>query len=112
MECEIPEFSSIREPVARAPRKCCECLAPIDKGEKYVYVVMKFDGELETFSQHTLCADACRAIRDNDGECIPFGDLKEWLSEARPWKDDKFLSMMRVFWARIQKRERKVQISD
>ena len=82
MKCEIPEFFNVTEPKARNQYRCCECAAPILAGEVYVYCVGKWDGGMNTYKQHLLCANACRWIRDDsDGECIGFGDLKEWAAD-------------------------------
>lgn len=81
-DCDMPEFSFVSEPRARIKHRCCECTAPIRVGEKYVRCSGKWAGDVSTFKQHTLCAEACESIRDNSGECIAFGSLKEWWSEA------------------------------
>ena len=89
MECELPEFYSIKEPVARKARKCCECHVPILAGEKYVYCVGKWDGRLDAYSQHVLCAEACEWFRDhiNSGECTGFGYLFEEAREYFRYRD-------------------------
>ncbi len=111
MECELPAFYNWSEPVARKEHKCCECSAPILKGEKHFVATGKWDSGLESFRQHLLCAEACMFIRDNlnQGECICFGGLDEWHDEMRrhcdrtdpPWKE--FRSKL----AAIKRRERK-----
>lgn len=85
MHCDIPDFYECCERKARKEHRCCECDAPILRGEKYVIASGKWSGEISTFRQHVLCADACRFIRNsmNDAECICFGGLKEWWHEAR-----------------------------
>jgi len=112
MECEIPVFYSVKEPKARAPRVCCECRAPINKGEVYVYCVGKWD-EIETFSQHQLCATACRLIRKNELECIPFGYLKTWVGDMGGIpKDTDFHREMRFFFSQIKRRERREKVKN
>ena len=90
-DCEILEFSSIVEPIARSVHKCCECSAPINTGERYVKCSGKWDGDFSMFKQHELCARACEHIRDNsDGECIGFGALLEYYRDViyhQGWKD-------------------------
>ena len=113
MECDIPEFYDVRDVVARKPRHCCECTVPINSGEQYVYCVGKWDGEFRTFSQHELCANACRSVRDlSYGECIPFGGLfDEVVSGAfdLPLNEERwdFLSMV----GKIRKRQRRAALS-
>jgi len=84
-ECYIPEFYRVIEPTAKKPHACCECSAPILKGEKYVYVSAKWEGQFSVEKQHLLCANACRLVRDegfNADECLYFGQLFEWWNEC------------------------------
>ncbi len=89
-ECDLPQFYNWSEPVARKQHKCCECSAPIAKGEKHFVATGKWDFGISTFRQHLLCMEACMFIRDkfNGSECICFGGLEEWVSESR-WQQDK-----------------------
>ena len=114
MECEMPEFYSVKEPVASQDRKCCECSAMILTGEKYVYCAGKWDGDFNSYSQHVLCAEACEWFRDhiNSGECAGFGYLFE---EARDYfnyldpknKRDENIAAWRKMLADIRRRSRK-----
>ncbi len=86
--CEMAEFSTHSEPVARKKHQCCECRAPIEKGEKHFLLTGKWDFGMDSFRQHFACMEACMLIRDNDsiyggGECIPFGGLKDHVWEFR-----------------------------
>jgi hypothetical protein len=120
MFCDLddaPEFYDLTEPVARKEHRCCECDAPILKGEKHVVATGKWHGEISTFRQHLLCADACRFIRDKlqDGECICFGGLREWHVESR-WDYDRTRPheswrQIRGMLAGIKRRERAARLS-
>jgi hypothetical protein len=85
-ECALPDFYDMAEPVARKSHRCCECSAPILKGEKHFHGWGKWEGVISSYRQHLACMEACMLIRDkfNGGECIGFGDLKEAFSEFRP----------------------------
>jgi hypothetical protein len=111
MECELPEFYSISEPVARAQRGCCECRAPIRRGEKYVRCTGKWFGDPpQTYSQHVLCAEICEFIRDEmrGGDCIAFGGMKEWRGDdGRDMdRDNDMVRNLRSMYARMLRRER------
>lgn len=90
-ECELPQFFNWSEPVARKQHRCCECSAPIHKGEKHFSATGRWDYGIETYRQHLLCCEACMFVRDNlnGSECICFGGLREWHSEARYQYDRK-----------------------
>lgn len=111
--CDVPEFYATSEPVARKQHKCCECKAPILIGEKHVYCRGKWDGELSTYRQHSLCCQACEWIRDKlgDGGCIGFGMLNEEFGEIRHDydKDHQRMKPLRDMMARILWRERKAR---
>lgn len=83
--CEItPDFFTWSEPVARKEHKCCECSAPIVKGEKHYAGRGKWEGAISVYRQHMLCCEACMWVRDElNDECIPFGSLQEWYGEYR-----------------------------
>ena len=110
-DCELPEFYTHSEPVARKEHRCCECRAPILKGEKHFSSTGKWDGTVISQRQHLDCMAACILIRDkfNDSECIPFGGLKDWFFEMRrDCRDDSEESRtLRSLMARIKWRERK-----
>lgn len=116
-QCDVqPEFYDHSEPVARKEHECCECRMPIRKGEKHFVAVGKWEGQLDSYRQHTLCCQACMYIRDNitDGECIGFGELFEYYGEwKRGWqgvsqyrKHPPFRAMM----AKIIRRKRYEQL--
>ncbi len=106
--CEIAEFYHWTEPVARKPHKCCECSAPILKGEKHFYCYGKWSYGTEAFRQHQLCMDACILIRDkmNGGDCIGFGCLMEEFEELRGYgKGHEDHRKLRSMMAKIKWRE-------
>lgn len=90
--CEWPEFFSERVSKARKPRRCCECGLTIRAGQMYWSCTGKWDGEIDSFSQHIECRDACFAARGENHECINFGGLREHLEEYgggyRAWDND------------------------
>lgn len=112
MYCDVdePAFYSAVDRTARKQHKCCECDAPIERGEKYVVCTGKWENGVETFRQHAACCEACMFMRDKlfDGEeCVPFGGMWEeydelYKAERRAWQKDK-----RDLFAAILKRERK-----
>lgn len=112
MECDLPQFFNVKEPIARKQYHCCECRAKIEPGEKYVYCIGKWDGDLSTYRQHLLCANACRHIRDeSDGECIAFGGLKEHMGEMY-WHNGAIKrrpnhAILRKMYVDILRRERR-----
>jgi hypothetical protein len=104
--CEVfPEFYEWSEPVARKQHRCCECDAPILKGEKHFIGVGKWDGVISTHRQHLLCMEACIFIRDHfeHGECIGLGELMEYWGDCpkggskEEWKELRSL-MARILW--------------
>lgn len=111
--CELPSVYDHTEPVARKRHKCCECSAPILKGEKHFHAWGVWDGRRSTHRQHIVCMEACMMIRDrfNDGECVGFGCLKEEFSELPTWhkersRRDHVLLKLRSLMAKILWRER------
>lgn len=81
--CEWPEFYSESFPKAAKEHRCCECSAPIERGEKHLYYRGKWDGDFSTGRQHELCREVCMYIRDKyqGGECFAFGHLFETWGE-------------------------------
>ncbi len=113
MECELPLFYSHWEVTARKSHTCCECIAPINPGERhFVASGMWPDGDKpKRFRQHLLCEKACEYVRDyfND-DCIGFGQLFEWIgSEAynlKEFKNSEKGKTFRKMIADIKRRER------
>lgn len=110
--CEnMPEFYSWSEPVARKAHRCCECDALIVKGEKHFSCTGKWEGGISTFRQHTLCMEACMYVRDklNDGDCVGFGSLREWISDCDFHRYRKLSDWqpLRKMLACIKRRERR-----
>jgi hypothetical protein len=100
---DMPKFMRVSEHVSRKQHRCCECHAPILVGEKYVRITGKWDGEMNTFRQHDLCARACEFVRGTINQCLCFGELFEFDQEA--WEmsqqdSDTFKSMMDQIKAR------------
>ena len=118
-ECELPEFYQASEQTARKEYRCCECSARVLKGERYLLAVGKWGGVFNKYRQHTLCARACEFIRDslwNDGECIGFGELFNWINTdawgMKDWNRKKpDHKEFRAMIARIKWRERTGKIS-
>jgi hypothetical protein len=111
-ECEIPSFYRADERKARRDYKCCECSATILAGEKYLYCCGQWDGEFNSYYQHLLCAEACMYIRDHltDGDCIGFGELKEFWSEDKRMRSDpkhEDVRPLRNILAQILRRSRR-----
>jgi hypothetical protein len=112
MECEIPQFYATSEPIARKVHRCCECVAPIEIGERHFLGRGKWDDKFNAYRQHTLCEKACEFVRDNfnGDECIGFGTLFEWLHEEvyelRRFKESEKGRQLRTMVAKIIKRER------
>ena len=73
---ESPEFFNKQELKARKEHRCCECSELIHIGEKYEYIVGKWDGEFDYFHTCLICA------RIRGDYCAPFGNLWEELVEA------------------------------
>lgn len=109
------EFYAWTEPVARKEHRCCECSAPILKGEKHFHGRGKWEGSISVHRQHLLCCEACMWVRDSlEGECLPFGSLmdyrREYLADSarymtRGTKDLDIRVFLRLL-AKIRKRER------
>ena len=106
-ECDIAEFITTKEVIAKKSHWCCECDSQIQKGEKYLVITGKWDEVMATFKQHLICASACEFIRDNiDGDCIPFGELKLWYGDNKPLSKELEILPFRNMLAQIFKRER------
>ena len=80
--------------MARVEHKCDACRQIIAVGQKYAYMVGKFDGEFFTVKQHTECRAAEVAIAQEKGlfggeDWVHLNDLDEpddllWLREEHP----------------------------
>ena len=63
-------------PKARKSHTCCECLSPIDIGEKYWRVAGVWDGGWNTYSMCKTCKDVWdEAVSEVPDLCICFGEL-------------------------------------
>lgn len=77
--CELPEFYAETFPRARKEYPCCECEAPIERGEEHLHWRGKWDGEMGGGRQHMLCREVCMLLNSDLDECFAFGDLwEEW----------------------------------
>lgn len=112
--CDVTcDFYNWTEPVAHKEHKCCECVAPIRKGEKHLHWRGKWDGDFSSGRQHLLCCEACEVIRDNiNHECIPFGMLRDYMSECGNYIREaarggcEHSKRLRSLFAQIRQRER------
>lgn len=110
--CEIAKVYQCSEVVARKRHACCECSAPIIAGELHLKVFGIWSFGKQSFRQHLACMEACMLIRDelNDGECIGFGDLFEFIGEMgsdfRTDRDKEPIKRLRHLVAAIRLRER------
>ncbi len=114
-DCELVEnkFYHWTEPVSRKAYQCCECSAPIQKGERYFKAVARNENGFFTERQHLLCCEACVVVRDEiEMECLPFGMLKDYCHEFRldhrdaAKKGHEGIKKLRRLLARIKIRER------
>lgn len=113
-DCELPQYYKCKERKARKSHVCCECMAPIVPGEKYLQVNGCWDYVPQVFRQHLLCAQACEFVRDATlvENCLSFGELKEWY---RDWVKGCFdasdtVEKRRKIWGfiiNIKRRERR-----
>lgn len=96
--CDVyPDFFSERVSVSRQEYRCCECGFKINKGQKYWYCVGKWEGDVSSYKQHIECRDACYKIQKHQGECIPFGGLREWLSDyGKTWEEDAETNKLKI----------------
>lgn len=111
-DCDISaDFFSWSEPVARKKHGCCECSAPILKGEKHYHGRGKWDGRIDDCRQHFLCMEACMLVRDKINlDCIPFGSLMEWYGEYRnDIRDQEAGRQLMRMMVKIRRREREAK---
>lgn len=73
--CEEPDFCNETERTARKKYRCCECGETIPPGEKYIYWVGKWNGEIDSYKW----CKACRAfVNDLRKEGIELNDCGGW----------------------------------
>ena len=72
-----PEFLIAHIRTARKEYTCCECKAKIIPGEKYEYVVGKWDGEISVIRTCFICS----RIREDYCCSWVFGELRDTLWE-------------------------------
>lgn len=110
-DCDFPVFFVHKEPVARKEHQCCECSAPILKGEKHFHLRGKWDWGIESYRQHLACMEACMTIRDDvEGECIAFGSLMDWYNEFKRDLNREKHKKLRHLMAVILMRERRCRL--
>ena len=83
MDGEYPEFSEIRNVIAKKFHRCCECNREIKPGEKYQYYVSKFDGEFMAEKTCNECAEI-RSCFSCGGGWPCFGELWNEMTEGFP----------------------------
>ena len=105
-----PKVYDESEVVARKEHRCVECSAPILRGEKHLVYRGMWEDYWGGGRQHLLCRDVCVWIRDviQDGECIAFGELQEWMSEFSN-ETGHGTERLRGMFAMIRNRERIAQ---
>ena len=104
MTCDLPEWYEYTEPVAMKNHACCECSAPILKGEKHFHGRGKWPFGVASYRQHVACMEACMCIRDDfsDGECIGFGSLFEDFDEMK-WQYDRVKDRHNAPWVKLRR---------
>ena len=104
MECELATFYDWSEPVAKKRHACCECNAPILKGEKHFKAWGVWSYGNATYRQHLACMEACMMLRDdfNGGECIGFGCLKEAFDELKCEEWDRETDRHKEKWQKLR----------
>jgi hypothetical protein len=110
--CDVPEFYHEEFPVARKAHRCCECEAPIDRGEKHLRWVSKFDGSLDSGRQHMLCRELCMFMNQEGDGCCAFGMMKEAFEDEdyrfnRGYRSEEPYITGRRLMAGILRRERR-----
>ncbi len=77
-----PSCYTERNRRARVAHRCVDCCGTIAPGDMYTHASGVWDGRGESFKFHL----ACKALREElsrriDCDCIPFGDMNEYLAE-------------------------------
>lgn len=113
-DCELPQYYVCKDRTARKEHPCCECAAPILKGEKYLQINASWDHQPDVYRQHHLCQAACEFVRDsgiNDSECVYYGGLKEYWTDSRSGffatEDREDRKKLWFLMLKIYRRERK-----
>lgn len=106
------DFYAETFPTARKQYECCECTAPIEKGELHLRAAGKSDGTMWHERQHMLCRELCMLIGpEMDDGCFGFGELRYMWDQAdygrQAYKRDEHYREARTLFARIIKRERR-----
>jgi hypothetical protein len=73
---EPSEWFELRIRKARKEWKCCECGAPIHIGERYEYIVGKWEGRVDDYQTCLTCSQ----IRND--YCAPLTMLRETIWEG------------------------------
>lgn len=76
---------------------CCECMATIDAGERYVAVAAGWEGTAESWKKCLFCAELSRMAWDlcehDEDSAAQHGGLCAWLNEWF-WRDDSYTSQI------------------
>lgn len=81
-DAEPASFYSVSRPVSRAERECEECGTTIRRGETYVRIAGKWDGDLSTHVRCTTCDAWSEAFseamrRECGAACFTLGHMWE-----------------------------------
>lgn len=105
MSCEIPEFYSEDQVTAAKERACDECGGLVFRGERYVSIRGKWEGQFVAFVQHQACRDfAAKLNLEYFGECaVPFGGVNEALADGiAAWElTAEDLARVREEWRKV-----------
>lgn len=115
MDCycdyDSPEWSRRALHRSRKPRKCEECAGRIRAGERYEYVVGKWDGDIATFTTCERCVDL-RQWASNNLPCLCWsygrldGDIAEAIAAATSRAPDETVGLRFGFLRRKVMRAR------
>ena len=83
-DCECIRLDFFRESCVRARKQyhCHECNQPIEIGDRYLYIVGKWDGEFSTIKQCLPCRNLMDWLTSKLRMCICYGDLKQTLIDS------------------------------
>ncbi len=81
-DLDYPSCYTERYRRARLRHQCYECCGAIDPGDRYLHISGVWDDRPDSFKMHLTC----KALRDElakriDCDCIPFGNMNEYLAE-------------------------------
>lgn len=79
-----PDFWVDTQRIARKNHICCECLSPIEPGEKYHIFTGKWDGKINSYKYCEFCHDVYNVIQYHIDGCICLGSLWEVAVDYEP----------------------------